>query len=334
MPGFREFFRKRHGATIPVQFMATTGVILAISFTITTFAQKKLKPGQTFRDCQSCPEMIVLPAGSYMMGAPTDDTLRYDEEGPAHRVNIRQFAVAEFDVTAGQWAAFVSATNRPKGKGCLVIGKDGLLTDSAASWCHPGFMQEENHPVVCISWGDIQDYVRWINKQTDGNYRLLTEAEWEYAARAGTTTTFPWGSAANHEYANYGTDTAFGYGLASGRDQWVYTSPVGSFPPNKFGLYDMNGNVLQYVQDCFAGSYLGLPEDGTAYNADVQLNMSGDLKSMNGTTSCAYHVLRGGDWGDPPRMIRSAFRNWSPPPGSTLQNYRSSGVGFRLAKTL
>jgi formylglycine-generating enzyme required for sulfatase activity len=162
----------------------------------------------------------------------------------------------------------------------------------------------------------------------------MSEAEWEYAARAGTSTTYPWGSTASHENANYGKDACCS-ALASGRDKWAYTSPVGSFPPNDFGLYDMHGNVLQAVQDCLVISYAGLPSDGSAYESDVHLNMTDRrFVDMNGQRSCSYRMLRGGDWGDPPEMIRSAFRNFTPPPGSTLEQYRSAGVGFRIASNL
>jgi formylglycine-generating enzyme required for sulfatase activity len=176
----------------------------------------------------------------------------------------------------------------------------------------------------------------------------------------GTTTAFPWGPIASHEYANYGTERCCGDGLAMGRDQWVETSPVGSFPPNGFGLYDMIGNVLQFVQDCFAPSYAGLATDGSAYEVDVELKatdqklhdsvvgfciedvldgasdaaklqkcVAGMLADFNGTRSCCYRMVRGGDWGDPPKEIRSAFRA----PWSDVEPV-STGLGFRVARDL
>lgn len=251
-------------------------------------------------------------------------------EGPQRRVSIRQFAVGKFAVTRSQWAAFVSATNRPTRAGCAWTGRTGSKPDPEGSWRNLGFAQDDTHPVVCVTWNDAQDYVRWLSHRTGHKYRLLTEAEWEYAARAGTTTPYPWGSTATHEYANYGADVCCS-GLASGRDQWVNTSPVGSFPPNAFGLYDMHGSVWQWVQDCFAGSYAGLPTDGSAYEVDVELKLTGPLAKLSGTRSCSYRMVRGGD---PPAMIRSAFRNFGPGPGATLQDYGSGGGRFRVARTL
>ena len=201
------------------------------------------------------------------------------------------------------------------------------------SWQTLGFSQDDSHPVVCITWNDAQDYINWLTQTTGHSYRLLTEGEWEYAARAGTTTAFPWGSAGSHEFANYGADSGW-TGIASGRDKWVYTSPVGSFPPNAFGLYDMQGNVLQYVEDCFSASISDLPNDGSAYKIDKTLSMTGEFAFMNGKKTCENRMVRGGDWGDPPEMIRSGFRNWAPGQGFTIETYRSGGVGFRVARRL
>jgi formylglycine-generating enzyme required for sulfatase activity len=147
------------------------------------------------------------------------------------------------------------------------------------------------------------------------------------AARAGTSTPYPWGSSASHEYANYGTDTVAGVGFASGRDKWLTTSPVGAFPSNQFGLYDMHGNVLQWVEDCFSESYNGLPTDGSAYKAEVTLKMQiARLAWMNGKSSCSFRICRGGNAWDHPPLIRSASRNWGV--AST------AGLGFRVAKSL
>jgi formylglycine-generating enzyme required for sulfatase activity len=231
--------------------------------------------------------------------------------------------------------AFVAATNRITTGGCAWAGPSNEKLDPKVSWKKLGFPQDDSHPVVCVTWQDAQDYAHWLSAQTRHKYRLLSEAEWEYAARGGTSTAYPWGMSATHEHANYGADECCS-GLASGRDRWVNTSPSGSFPPNGFGLYDMHGNVLQWVQDCFSESYAGLPTDGSAYEEAVKLKTAGPFPSldMTGTNACSYRMVRGGDWGDPPDMIRSAFRNFGPGAGTTLQNYRSGGAGFRVARNL
>jgi formylglycine-generating enzyme required for sulfatase activity len=278
----------------------------------------------------------VIPAGSFIMGAgPGEAPNDLFSEGPQHRVRVRRFALGKFDVTRGEWAAFVDATHRPTRMGCSWTPRvpDGKV-DSTASWRDPGFAQDDRHPVVCVTWYDAHDYVQWLSRRTGHRYRIPSEAEWEYAARAGTTTPYPWGRTASHEYANYGPDSGYGSGVAKGRDRWIYTSPVGSFPPNGFGLYDMHGNVLQYVQDCLAPSYAGLPTDGSAYETDVPLPRVGPLSVLNGQRACSLRAARGGDWADPPFEIRSAFRNFGPGPGQSLRDYRSTGVGFRVVREL
>jgi len=326
--------------------------IITLLLSSSSFTQPQnsslFKSGQTFRDCSDCPEMVVIPAGSFTMGSTVSELgnnfytkYQLPLEGVRRVVNIHKFAAGKFDVTRGEWAAFVAATNRQTKGGC---SWSGLPQDSTknlwdpnpkASWRNLGFHQDDSHPAVCITWDDAQDYVTWLSQKTGAHYRLLTEAEWEYASRAGTTTAYPWGDSASHEYANYGTDTTAGVGFATGRDKWITTSPVGSFPPNQFGLYDMQGNILQWVEDCFSPSYSGLPVDGSAYNVDVELKLEGDIWAwMNGKSSCSFHICRGGDAWDPPSLIRSAARNWGPAEGGTIQDYGSAGLGFRVAKTL
>ncbi len=292
--------------------------------------------GASFRDCADCPEMVVVPAGQFTMGSPAGEPGRFDEEGPQRTVYIRAIGVGKFPVTRGQWARFVAATHRSTVSGCAYSALPGNAADgtnSAASWRRLGFEQDDRHPVVCVTWADAVDYVHWLSKLTARHYRLLTEAEWEYAARAGTSTAFPWGSEPSHAQANYHADVPC-TSTAPCDDHWTYTSPVGSFPANAFRLHDMNGDVLQWVQDCFFDGYRDQPTDGSAYETDVMLAVSGDWSVLNGTRSCSYRRLRGGDWGDPPALIRSAARNFGPPPGGKLQSYRSAGVGFRVAVDL
>lgn len=292
--------------------------------------------------------MVVIPAGSFKMGSSKSELegdqfseIRSQLEGPQRIVTIKKFAAGKFDITRRQWAAFVKDTNRPTVGGCTWSGlpgkPDGKPWDPHpdASWKNLGFEQDDDHPVVCVTWNDTQDYIKWLSKKTGKEYRLLTEAEWEYAARAGTTTAYPWGSTASHEYANYGTDSIGGVGFASGRDKWVATSPVGAFPPNQFGLYDMHGNVMQWVEDYFSDSYAGLPTDGSAYKADVTLQVKEPRFAwVNGRKSSSFRPLRGGDAWNPPIMIRSASRNFAPSQERTLENCMTAGLGFRVARNI
>ncbi|MBW0007844.1 MAG: formylglycine-generating enzyme family protein [Sphingomonas sp.] len=279
--------------------------------------------------------MVVIPAGTFLMGASASEKSWATElEQAVHRVKVRGFAAGRFDVTRDEYAAFVRATKRPTTKGCVFTGRPGATADPQGSWSSLGFKQTGRDPVVCVSWFDAQAYVGWLTKRTGKHYRLLSEAEWEYAARAGSTTPFYWGQTADRAHVNYGQEKGWGKGVAKGKDRWVYTSPAGSFPPNRFGLYDMSGNVLQFVEDCLSLSYNGVPGDGSAYTANGALQAAGDLVDLDGKMSCTFRMVRGGDWGDPPEGVRTAARNFAPDPSLALETYRSGGVGFRVARDL
>ena len=162
-------------------------VVLLSTICIATKSQNNPQPGQTFRDCKDCPEMVVIPAGSFIMGSPDNEPGRVPEEGPQHKVNIKKFACGKFDITKAQWALFVKQTNKPVNGGCAW---SGLSADTSvrpwdlnanANWNHIGFMQDSTHPVVCITWFDAKDYVDWLSKKTGFTYRLLSESEWEYS---------------------------------------------------------------------------------------------------------------------------------------------------------
>jgi formylglycine-generating enzyme required for sulfatase activity len=269
-----------------------------------------------FDDCSAadwCPRMVTIPAGTFLMGSTTVEPGRYEDEGPRRSVTIQRFAVAEFPITRRQWAAYALATKRPIPKGAC-----DYAPSPNPSWKDVGFPQTDNDPVVCITWGEAQDYARWLGVRTGHRYRLLTEAEWEYAARAGSTTAFPWGAAPDHEHANYGLDECCGP-RTLGRDRWENTSPVGSFPANAFGLYDMHGNVFEWVQDCHSDSYAGLPTNGSAFEKK----------------GCASRVARGGVYADTWKVMRSAARNYAPPDDKqSIATYRSAGFGFRVARAL
>ena len=276
------------------------------------------QPGEVFRDCEECPEMVVVPAGNFMMGSPRGDRGRFGgvtddrwmKEGPQHSVTIpRAFAVGRFEVTVREFGHFAADVGRRDIGGC-----------------EPGWQAQEDeqsarHPRACVNWFDVQFYLRWLSTKTGHTYRVLSEAEWEYAARAGTQTRYPWGDDASRDYANYGAERCC-EGLAEGADRWVETSPVGSFPPNGFGLYDMSGNVWEMTGDCYHPNYTGAPADGSAWR-------DGD---------CADHMRRGGSWRSNPRnyiWVINTRENARP----AARSFISIGVwfgetGFRLARDL
>jgi len=254
---------------------------------LTNETERALKPLASFHECaKDCPEMIVIPAGSFMMGSPPGEKGRYNNEGPQHPITItRPFAVSRFDVTFAEWDACVSVGGCPQGVGDSGFGRG-------------------KRPVININWYDAQQYAKWLSKMTGRTYRLLTEAEWEYAARAGSTMAYFWGDEVGDRNANCN-------GCGS---QWDNreTSPVGSFKPNSFGLYDMVGNVSQWVEDCWHIDYSGAPNDGSAWT----------------TGDCDNGVVRGGSWFKDPQNLRSADRFRNP---RTLRNL---DFGIRLGRTL
>ena len=278
-------------------------------------ATHKRAAGTRFRDCPDCPEMVVVPSGRFDMGSPPTEEGRRDNEGPVHPVTIGyRFAAGVHEVTRGEFARFVSATNRVVGSSCW--GWDGKWRERPrAGWRDPGFPQEDAHPVTCVSWNDAKAYVRWLSEQTGEPYRLLSESEWEYVARAGTTTARFWGEDSSSEQCRYanGADASTDYPRAAGCDDgYAHTSPVGSHEANDFGLHDVSGNVFEWLEDCWNGSYLGSPSDGAAWE----------------TGDCDRRVFRGGSWLNEPRFLRSAFRV------RYALGYRSNVLGFRVARAL
>jgi formylglycine-generating enzyme required for sulfatase activity len=272
---------------------------------------RALKPKDTFKECDACPEMVVVPAGSFTMGSLASEKEWSDIGGPQHRVAFsRQFAVGKFAVTFDQFASFVSETGYAAGSECFTHEGDKWEKRSGRSWRNPGFAQGGAHPAVCISWDDAKAYVEWLSRKTGKTYRLLAEAEREYVVRAGTTTPFWWGSSISTSQANY--DGNYTYGSGSKGEFRKRTMPVNSFQPNPWGLYQVHGNVYDWTEDCWNIDYSGAPTDGTAWT-------SGD---------CGKRVQRGGTWSSEPRYLRSASRNWNPTVG------RGDANGFRVARTL
>lgn len=277
------------------------------------------KVGDVFKDCPKCPAMVVVPAGSFLMGSPQNEEGREAEEGPQHRVRIsRQFAIGKYEVTRREYATFVEATGRAGGDGCYIWTGSEWKKEAGKSWRDSGFGQTNQDPVVCVSWDDAKAYVEWLSKETGKPYRLPTEAEWEYVARAKTITARHWGEDASTgcSYENGADLTAkekyLDWTVAQCRDGYVTTAPVGSFKSNNFGLHDMLGNAMEWVEDCWNDSYKGAPTEGSAWTW-------GD---------CSHRVLRGGSWYNIPARVRSA-RRYSIKPWT-----RNSSLGFRVARTL
>ena len=282
-------------------------------------AQKKIKVEKTFRDCRGCPKMVVIPAGSFLMGSPVTEIGRREDGDPVHQVNIGTFALGKTEITRGQFADFVKATGYLTGNKCWTI-EDGKYEERIGNWGRIGYMQDNNHPVVCINWNDARAYTEWLSLKTGKKYRLPTEAEWEYAARGKTITARYWGESPNGActYANTADQTAkeliktsTSWQVHNCKDGFAYTAPVGSFKANAFGLNDMLGNVWEWVEDSYHENYQGAPVDGSAWK-NVGKN----------------HVLRGGSWYDAPRYVRAAGRD------KAAATRRYDNFGFRVARTL
>ncbi len=265
---------------------------------LVSVAQSKARPcikpgsGKSFRDCPNCPEMVVVPAGSFTMGSPESEPERESNEGPQHKVTISEpFAVGKYAVTFAEWDACVS------GGGC------GGYKPKDQGW------GRDDHPVINVNWNDARAYVAWLNARTAKPYRLLSEAEFEYAARSGTTTPFWWGTSITTDHANYNGNEAGGGEKGEYRQK---TMRVNSFQPNFWGLYQLQGNVWTWTQDCWVDSYYDAPSDGSAKAAK----------------DCGRRVLRGGSWNFGRSFTRAASRYW-------YNSYsRYANFGFRLARTL
>ncbi len=286
-----------------LHLIIVSAVIVTVDAASAAAGKNKPAPGATFHDCRDCPEMMVVPAGTALIGSADSEGGRLGNEGPLHEVKIaKPFAISKFEVTVGQYGQFIRETGHVTGNSCVVwTGARGGEAVDGKSWQDPNFPQTDNHPVVCISWNDANDYVNWLSKKTGKPYRFLSEAEWEYAARAGTTTRYSFGDDAKDicTYANVPDQTAKDSVRGS---PWLYTdctdgygvqtSPVGSFAANAFGLYDMHGNVWEWTQDCYHDSFTGAPIDGSAWTAP----------------SCKRYVVRGGSLSAPIQNSRSASR--------------------------
>ncbi len=263
------------------------------------------------------PAMIEILPGRVFVGAALDDWAAGEDEFPLHEVHHkRRFRLSRTPVTRGDFLVFVAATGYASQGACRVSSALGWVDDETADWRNPGFDQSDDHPAVCVSWRDAQAYIAWLNAGTGGSYRLPTESEWAYAARAGSTGRNFWGDSAYDSctYANVNDLSAKNKSVKAAEpcdDGHLYTSPVGIFLPNGFGLYDIQGNAWEWVADCWTGDYNGHPVDGSAM--------------QNSEGECAQRVARGGSWYDTPGPVRLEAREHRP--AATAMSF----IGFRLA---
>ena len=241
-------------------------------------------PGPVFRDCDFCPEMVVVPAGRFRMGCVSGATC-FDDELPVREVRLRSFALSKHEVVFAEYDRFAEARSRDR--------------PNDEGW------GRGDRPAINVSWEDATAYADWLSAQTGEGYRLPSEAEWEYAARAGTTMRYAWGPFIGRNQANC-------EGCGS-RWDGVRTAPAGSFAANAWGLHDMHGNVWEWVADCWHADYARAPVDGSAWTH------GGD---------CGRRVLRGGSWYSYGLILRAAFRLWD------VVGSRDAFIGFRLARTL
>lgn len=283
------------------------------------------RPGSTFRDCPECPEMVVLPPGKFMMSSPPGEEGRDPDGGedPRHEVTIAySFAVGKYEVTRDEYASFVKDTGLADPAGCNIhqAKMPNWPMIRGLNWHNTGFAQTDRDPAVCLNWNEAIAYTKWLSKKTGKKYGLLSESEWEYAARAGTTTAAYWGDKQKDAcaYAN-GSDLTrkdkFPEWNADQpcHDGFIYTAPVGSFKPNAFGLYDMMGNVFEMTADCLNLNYSGAPADGSAWT----------------TGDCKNRINRGGSWTSTPGGLRSATRGYD-----DISMTRVVDLGFRVARDL
>lgn len=290
--------------------------------------------GNSFRDCPNCPPLVALPPGRFLMGSPPGEAGRQENEDntpdrggePVHVTIAKAFAIGRFEVTRGEFAAFLAETRHPMDGGCMVrIDAFELLPEH--SWRAPGFPQDDQHPAACVNWHDAQAYTAWLSRKTGMTYRLPSEAEWEYAARGAPKPAaqprFSFGATEQDlcAHAN-GADlsarkTYPHWQVAPCTDNHVHTAPVGSFKANTVGLHDMQGNLWEWTADCYHDSYRGQPATTQSTGA-----------AWLGECDAAQRVLRGGSWSDPPSSLRPAARI-AMPTGRRLQI-----GGFRVVREL
>jgi formylglycine-generating enzyme required for sulfatase activity len=292
-------------------------ILLAALALIATLGHAQERKDREFRECADCPEMVGIPAGNFVMGSPPGEPGRFDSEGPQHAVSITAFALSKYGVTSQQFLTFLGDTGYQPAPCDRMLGLGWRSLRKGLAYA-PAYEEPPKWPAVCLDWRDANACIAWLNARvrrlrpdlaaTSGPYRLPSEAEWEYAARAGTRTARWWGDAIGRNNANCN-------GCSSPRDNRVLAD-VDSFAPNPFGLYGMLGNAWQWTADCWHPNYSGAPHDGSAWTEK----------------NCTKRVIRGGSWNNVPVFVRSASRSAGTTNGKEYDY--SSLTGFRTARDL
>ncbi len=287
-------------------------------------ASKSYKPGEIFLDCDYCPEMVVIPAGSFIMGelAKPNDRFRITE--PKHKVTFaKPFAIGKFEVTRIEYERFINATGHDYGDLCWTVEKNGAKYRKNRSYKVIGMPRVDTYPTVCVNWLDAKAYIKWLNaymkeKGEKATYRLPTEAEWEYVARAGRSTKYDDGNNTKWlcDYGNYAArETSYKWKAKHCTDRFKKLAPVGSYKANKWGVHDMRGNVQEWTEDCAHYNYKGAPNDGSAWLGGNRGN-------------CAQRILRGGGWTSSHESLTAGARHY------TKTTDRTVVYGFRVVKEL
>jgi formylglycine-generating enzyme required for sulfatase activity len=284
-----------------------------VELTIAANERQCLRPGlgERFKDCADCPDMVLVPAGAFVMGSPpTEPERESDRENQVPVTIARPFAIGAFAVTRGEFAAFVAATDYTLDQGCYFWTGTTWEERADRSWRSPGFPQDERHPATCVDLKAAKAHASWLSNKTGRSYRLPSETEREYATRAGTDTPFWLGHSISSDAANYNGTIPSSLGP---RGEWRQTTVrVDSFGPNAWGLYNVHGNAWDWTDDCWNESNAGNPGDG----------------SVRTTGDCTWRVARGGAWNYSPFYLRSAYRYWN------LPHNRSSVQGFRVVRDM
>jgi len=296
-------------------------VLLLFAYSGSASAVGESRAGERFQECPQCPSMTIVPGGHFTMtrkvagdGRKADDPEGMRKIRPERAVDIPlAFGLGTYLVSLREYRIFVRETNRHVKTGCHIQYQGVWVIDETKDWQNPGFAQTEADPVVCVSWNDAQDYIGWLNGTAHASsfddapnpYRLPTWEEIEYATRAGTTTLYYWGDTPRRDRANYGKSKCLPCGpMQEGADRWPYTSPVGSFPSNPWGLFDMAGNVWEWVDSCRADPIAMPPRQ------------------------CRAQVLHGGSWLTNSEYLQTGEKSTAAP------QHRNNEIGFRVARTL